>query len=193
MNIITGFKNLLFNQKAFFADAPKGFLVPVLITLIYAVVAVIASLPALTPTLNTVGELAGFVIGVTVVSTIIVIFATWIIVSLIFFACVKVIGYAKCSFKEMLRVISYPAVILTISSVITGLITLIGTPNAIATLILSGAFLVWTIPIWVFGIQSITEMEVKKIVKCIAAPVIIMIIITIVSTVMAMSATVPAV
>lgn len=197
MNIITGLKNLLFNPKEFFENAPKGMLIPFIVTLVYGIVSLFASLPILFKTMEMLPSelqgMEGIIIGTTVVTTLITVFVTWIVVSLLFFACVKIIGYAKCSFKDMLRVISYPAVILTIQVILTALISLIGTPASIVTLILSGVFLFWTIPVWVFGIQSITGMETKAVFKCIAAPIILMIVVSIVSFVMTMNATVPAI
>lgn len=188
MNIITGIKNILFDQKAFFENAPKGLGVPVLVTAIYAVVSLIIALQSVMEMSSMFGDMGAFVIGISAVTTIITVFVTWLLTTLFFFACLKLIGYAKCSFKEVLNVVSYGAIPLTIYAVIVGLVSLIGTPDTLATLILSGVILLWTIPIWLFGFESITDIPRKKIVICILIPVAIMVIISVVSFLMTATA-----
>lgn len=184
MNLINSVKNLLFNPTEFFKTAPKGFFVPILVTLIYAAVSVIVSLPTYLSIAGTHPNLAAVIAGTSIVSAVIVIFVTWILLSLFFFGCLKIIGYAKCSYKEVLKVVSYGAVPLTIQVIVTWLIGFIGTPEPVLTIILSGAFLIWTIPIWIAGFESITDIPRQKIITCVMIPVIVMVIVTITSFVL---------
>ena len=101
-------------------------------------------------------------------------FVTWVFVSAMFFACLKFIGYAECSFKDALSVCSYVSVILIISAVLTTLVWFIGTAPAILLLALQGVFLLWSIPVWYFGFASVCDIPAKKLRVCVAVPVIVM-------------------
>ncbi len=184
MNILTGLSHLLFNQKEFFEhDAPKGIKLPLLITVIYSFVAILSTLPAVSGLMTSVPDgLGGVIIVTSVVSTVITILISWLIVALIFFALVKIIGYATCSYKDVLGVTGYVSALLIIYSLITYLVSFIGTPNTLVTLILSGVFLLWSIPVWYFGLLSVCgDIPRKKIIISIAIPVIIMVITSVVS------------
>ncbi|HJJ41996.1 MAG TPA: hypothetical protein O0W90_01615, partial [Methanocorpusculum sp.] len=128
------------------------------------------------------------VIIISVLSVIITTFIIWILVSLMFFVSLKLFGKIKCGFEEVMGVTSYGAVPLSIEVIIISLISLIGTPNPFAALILSGAILFWTIPIWTFGFQSVTGEPVNKIFKCVIAVAVVMIAISLISFGMSMSA-----
>ncbi|MDO5845978.1 MAG: YIP1 family protein, partial [Methanocorpusculum sp.] len=180
----------LFQQKEFFEhDAPKGVKLPLLLTIIYSVVAALSVIPALGPALAMVPEgLHGIGIGTSVIGTIVTIIISWLFVALIFFAFVKIVGYATCSYKEVLSVTGYVSVLLIICSILTFLVSMIGSANSIALLLLNGAFLLWSIPVWYFGLASVCgDIPKKKLVISIVIPVLIMVIVSVVSTMMAVS------
>lgn len=176
MSLFASLYNLLFDQKTFFAEnKPNGLKIPILLTAVYAVISALASIPVLNQAAALVpAELAGVVVGTGVVSTLISAFITWVFVSAMFFACLKFIGYAECSFKQILCVCSYVSVILIISSVITLLVGFIGTAPAILLLALQGVFLLWSIPVWYFGFASVCDIPAKKLKLSVAVPVILM-------------------
>ena len=60
------------------------------------------------------------------------------------------------------------------------LVGLIGTIDPLASLALQGAVLFWCIPVWIYGITSITDLPPKKVFTCILIPIILMIIMSIV-------------
>lgn len=170
MNMKNAVNYLLFDQKQFFAGAPKGLLIPVLLTLLYSLVSIIFILPG--------DALAAMI---TIISAVIGIFVSWAVVAAMFLVGVKLIAHAKCSFKQMFTVIGYASGILVIGALLSGLIGLIGTPDPLATLALQGAVLFWCIPVWIYGIASITDIEPKKVLTCIIVPIIVMIIVTLIS------------
>lgn len=178
MSLFASLYNLLFDQKTFFKEnAPKGLKVPLLITAVYALAAGLLSLPALIMASSAIpAGMGGAVVVTGVITTVFTIFITWIFVSLLFFACLKFIGYAECSFKDVLSICSYVSVILIISTVFMMLLGLIGTAPAILLLALEGVFLLWSIPVWYFGFASITNIPEKKLKLCIAIPVILMVV-----------------
>lgn len=183
MNTFSSLYNLLFDQKTFFAEnVPKGLKIPFLITAVYAEVSALASIPLLVDATALVpAELSGVVIGSGIVSAVIMTFVTWVFVSAMFFACLKFIGYAECSFKEILAVCSYVSVILIISAVLTTLVWFIGTAPAILLLALQGVFLLWSIPVWYFGFASVCDIPAKKLRVCVAVPVIVMVLFSLMS------------
>ncbi|HJJ50206.1 MAG TPA: Yip1 family protein [Methanocorpusculum sp.] len=170
MNIKNAVNNLLFDQKQFFAGAPKGLLIPVLLTLLYSLVSIIFILPG--------DALTAMIV---IISSVIGTLVSWAVVAAMFFAGVKLIAHAKCSFKQVFTVIGYASAILAIGAVLSGLIGLIGTPDPLATLALQGAILFWCIPVWIYGIASITDLEPKKVLTCIIVPIIVMVIVTLMS------------
>jgi len=170
MNTKNAIKNLLFDQKQFFEECPKGLLIPSVITLLYALITIIFSIP---------GD--ALIAVITVISVVIAVFISWVIVAALFFAGVKFIGYATCTFKQVLAVTGYASAILAIGSLFSGLVSLIGTIDPIANLVLQGAVMFWCIPIWIYGIASITELPPKKVFTCILIPIIIMIVFSIIS------------
>jgi len=176
MDMKNAMKYLLFDQKQFFEECPKGLLIPALITLLYTLISIVFILP---------GDALTAVI--TVLSAVIGVFLSWAIVAELFLAGVKIIGHAKCTFKQMLTVTGYASGIMAIGAVLSGLVGLIGTIDPIVTLALQGAVLFWCIPVWVFGIASITELPPKKIFTCILIPIILMIVLSIVSYVITAS------
>lgn len=170
MDTKNAIKNLLFDQKQFFSECPKGLLPPMIITLVYALISMVFILPS---------DL--FIAIITIISGIIGIFIAWVIVAAMFLAGVKLIGYATCTFKQMFIVTGYASAILAIGAVLSGLVGLIGTPDPLVSLILQGAVMFWCIPVWIYGIASITELEPKKILTCIIVPIIIMIVFSIIT------------
>ncbi len=184
MNFVQSAYNLLFDQKAFFSQKRDGLKNPLLITLIYAVVSCIAALP----TLYDAGLLMPDGLGVIVIVTGIIsgffsIVLSWVVVSAIFFGCLKFIGYAECDFKQVLAICGYVSGILLISSVFTGLISVIGVANAAALLILSGVFLLWSVPVWYYGFKTICDIPEKKLKNVVAVPVILMTLVAVVSNI----------
>ncbi len=169
MNMKNAMKYLLFDQKQFFEECPKGLLLPALITLLYMLISIVFILP---------GNV--FTVVITVISAIIEVFLSWVIVVGLFLAGVKIMGYAKCTFKQMLAVTGYASAILAIGALLSGLVGLIGTIDPLASLALQGAVLFWCIPVWIYGITSITDLPPKKVFTCILIPIILMIIMSIV-------------
>ena len=178
MNIKNAIIYLLFDQKQFFAECPKGLLIPVLITLLYTLLSIVFILPA--DPLIAIITVIGGVIGV---------FVSWAVVAGMFLAGVKIIGYAKCTYKEMLAVTGYASAILAIGALLTGAVGLIGTVDTLMSLAVQGALMFWCIPVWVFGIASITELAPNKVFTCILVPMILMIVMSVVSYIMTASLT----
>ena len=170
MDTKNAIKNLLFDQKQFFEECPKGLLIPVLITLLYTLITFVFTLS---------GDI--FTAVITVISTIIGIFISWAVVAEMFLLGVKHIGHAKCTFTQMFTVTGYASAILAIGALLSGLVGLIGTPDLFVSLILQGAVMFWCIPVWIYGIASITDLEPKKIFNCILTPIIIMVVFSIIS------------
>ena len=170
MDMKNTMKYLLFDQKQFFEECPKGLLIPALLTLLYTLISVVFILP---------GDALTAVI--TVISAMIGVFLSWAVVAGLFLAGVNIIGHAKCTFKQMLTVTGYASAIMAIGALLSGLIGLIGTVDPIVTLALQGAVLFWCIPVWVFGIASITELPPNKIFTCILIPIILMIVLSVAS------------
>jgi len=170
MNMKNAMKYLLFDQKQFFEEAPKGLLIPALITLLYTFI---------TFGFILTGDVLTMII--TVIGGIIGVFLSWMIVAGLFLAGVKLIGYAKCTFKQMLAVTGYASAILAIGALLSGLVGLVGTIDPLVTLAMQGAVMFWCIPVWIFGIASITELPPKKVFNCILIPIILMIAMSVVS------------
>lgn len=183
MRTFASLYNLLFDQKTFFAEnKPNGLNIPILITAVYAVISALVSIPLLNQAAALVpAELSGMIIGTGVVSAVISAFVTWVFVSAMFFACLKFIGYAVCSFKDILSVCSYVSVILIISSILTLLIGFIGNAPAILLLALQGVFLLWSIPVWYFGFAAVCDIPAKKLKVSVAVPVILMVVVSLFS------------
>ena len=169
---------LLFDQKQFFEECPKGLLIPVLITLAYTLLSIVFLIPA-----------DPFMAVMTVIGGVIGVFISWAVVAGMFLAGVKLIGYAKCTYKQMLAVTGYASAILAIGALLTGLVGLIGTVDPLMNLAVQGALMFWCIPVWVFGIASITELPPKKVFTCILIPIILMIVMSVVSYIMTASLT----
>jgi len=170
MDTKNAIKNLLFDQKQFFSEYPKGLLPPMMITLAYALIAIVFSLSSdpLTAVLTVIGGIIG-------------IFISWAVVAEMFLLGVKHIGHAKCTFTQMFTVTGYASAILAIGALLSGLVGLIGTPDLFVSLILQGAVMFWCIPVWIYGIASITDLEPKKVFNCILIPIIIMVVFSIIS------------
>ena len=174
--------NLFFDQKAFFENR-DGLKAPIIITLIYAVISAVASIPILMSTSAVVpAELFGVLVGATAVSSVISAVVVWFVVSAFFFACLKFIGYAECSYKQVLAVCGYVSAILIFQSVFTGLVSLIGTAPTVLLLVLQGVFLLWSIPVWYFGFASVCEIPEKKLKMSVAVPVIVMALFTVITS-----------
>jgi len=178
MDMKNAVKYLLFDQKQFFEEAPKGLLIPALITLLYSLISIAFIIT---------GDVLTVVI--TVIGGIIGVFLSWAIVAGMFLAGAKLIGYAKCTFKQMLAVTGYASAILAIGALLSGLVGLVGTVDTLVSLAVQGAVLFWCIPVWVFGIASITELPPKKVFTCILIPIILMIAMTVVSYIITASLT----
>ena len=184
MSFISSAYNLLFDQRRFFEEnTNRGLLVPGVLTILYAIVSVIFSIPALSDAAAQVpGGLGGTVVGISAVSAILYLLLTWVVVSALFFFCLKFIGYAACSFRDVLSVCGYVSGILLVSAVLTGLVSLIGTPAAVLSLLLQGVFLLWSIPVWYFGFAAVCDIPQKKLKLSIAIPIIIMVVNTVVTS-----------
>ena len=116
--------------------------------------------------------------GTAAVSSVISAVVVWFAVSAFFFACLKFVGYAECSYKQVLEVCGYVSAILIVQSVFTGLVSLIGAAPAVLLLLFEGVFLLWSIPVWYFGFASVCNIDEKKLRLSVAVPVIVMAVIT---------------
>lgn len=178
MNSKNAIINLLFDQKQFFAEGRTGLLIPVLITLAYTLLSIVFLIPA-----------DPFMAVMTVIGGVIGVFISWAVVAGMFLAGVKLIGYAKCTYKQMLAVTGYASAILAIGAVLTGAVGLLGTIDPLMNLAVQGALMFWCIPVWVFGIASITDLAPKKVFTCILVPMILMIVMSVASYMMTASLT----
>lgn len=176
MHIFSSLYNLLFDQKTFFSgNAPSGLKIPILVTALYAVVSALVSIPLLSEAAALVpAELSGIIIGTGVVSSLIGTFISWVFVSVLFFACLKFIGYAACSFKDVLAVCGYVSVISGISAVLTVLVWFIGPAPAVLLVVLELVFLLWSVPVWYFGFSAVCDVPAKKMRVCVAVPAVLM-------------------
>ena len=183
MSFFASAYNLLFDQKTFFAQNKDGIKIPAVLTIIYAVVSAVFAIPILVTAAEAIpGDFTAVVVGTGVVSSILGAVITWAIVSALFFACLKFIGYAECSFRQILSICGYVSGIMIIQAVLTGLVSFIGTPAPILLLILQGVFLLWSIPVWYFGFASVCDIPKKKLKTAVAVPVILMTAITVISS-----------
>ena len=174
--------NLLFDQKAFFENR-AGLRIPIILTLVYAVVSTVAGIPLLMSTADMIpGGMFGVLVGTAAVSSVISAVVIWFAVSAFFFACLKFIGYAECSYKQVLAVCGYVSAILILQSVFTGLVSLIGTAPAVLLLVLQGVFLLWSVPVWYFGFASVCSIPEKKLRMSVAVPVIVMALFTVITS-----------
>lgn len=174
--------NLFFDQKAFFENR-EGLRAPIILTLVYAVISVIASIPVLLSTAAQLpGEFFGVLVGATAVSSVISAVVVWFVISAFFFACLKFIGYAECSYKQVLAVCGYVSGILIFQSVFEGLVSVIGTAPAVLILVFEGVFLLWSVPVWYFGFKSVCDIEEKKLRMSVAVPVIVMAVFTVITS-----------
>ena len=174
--------NLLFDQKAFFENR-AGLRIPIILTLVYAVISTAAGIPIIISTAAGISEgIFGMLVGITVVSSVISAVVVWVAVSAFFFACLKFIGYAECSYKQVLAVCGYVSAVLILQSVFTGLVSLIGTAPTVLLLILQGVFLLWSVPVWYFGFASVCSIPEKKLRMSVAVPVIVMALFTVISS-----------
>lgn len=174
--------DLLFDQKVFFENM-VGLRVPIILTLVYAVISTAAGMPILMSNAAGIsGGIFGLLVGVTAVSSVISAVVIWFAVSAFFFACLKFIGYAECSYKQVLSVCGYVSGILIFQSVFAGLVSLIGTAPTVLLLILQGVFLLWSVPVWYFGFASVCDIHEKKLRMSVAVPVIVMALFTVISS-----------
>ncbi|HJJ83095.1 MAG TPA: YIP1 family protein [Methanocorpusculum sp.] len=178
MSFLQSTYNLFFDQKSFFENR-NGLRVPIILTLVYAVVSTVAGIPIMMSTAAGIpSELFGMLVGITAVSSVISVVVIWFAVSAFFFACLKFIGYAECSYKQVLEVCGYVSAVLILQSVFTGLVSLIGVAPAVLLLLFEGVFLLWSIPVWYFGFASVCNIDEKKLRLSVAVPVIVMAVIT---------------
>ena len=178
MSFLQSTYNLFFDQKSFFENR-NGLRVPIILTLVYAVVSTVAGIPIMMSTAAGIpSELFGILIGTAAVSAVISAVVVWFAVSAFFFACLKFVGYAECSYKQVLEVCGYVSAILIVQSVFTGLVSLIGAAPAVLLLLFEGVFLLWSIPVWYFGFASVCNIDEKKLRLSVAVPVIVMAVIT---------------
>ena len=174
--------NLLFDQKAFFENR-AGLRIPIILTLVYALISTAAGIPIIISTAAGLSEgIFGMLVGTAAVSSVISAVVVWFAVSAFFFACLKFIGYAECSYKQVLAVCGYVSAILILQSVFTGLVSLIGTAPAVLLLVLQGVFLLWSVPVWYFGFASVCSIPEKKLRMSVAVPVIVMSLFTVISS-----------
>jgi len=184
MNIFTRTADLLFDQKKFFAEEKsKKVRWAFLIVLIAGIIAGIISYFTLTNSIVTtanLGPMGGIITVSTVVMAIITVIILWLVISLAFFICLKLFGHSDCKFGGVLRVQGYVVGLTILETILVFLVSFIGTPAPIATLLLALVFYAWSIPIWFFGFKSIsTKITTKGVWISILVPVIIMAIITI--------------
>ncbi|MBQ3011862.1 MAG: YIP1 family protein [Methanocorpusculum sp.] len=183
MSFFVSVYNLLFDQQTFFAQNSARLTVPVILTILYSVISAVFAIPILLTAASAIpGDFTGLMVGVGTVSTIISGIITWVAVSALFFACLKFIGYAECSFSQILSVCGYVSGLLIVQAVLTGLVSFIGTPAPVLLLLLKGVFLLWSIPVWYFGFSSVCDIPEKKLRTAVAVPVIVMAAFTIISS-----------
>lgn len=180
MTIITRIKNLFIEPALFFENPKAGLKIPFLITFCYAVISAVCSIPALQAALsvsNTAGipieDMKTVMIGGSLISAFFMAFVAWIGMSILFFIALKLFAKPSLSFKDVMNVTSYGAIPLAVVAIIQGLITLVGTPYQGATLILSGATLFLTVPIWVKGFEAFGAGPEKKVLTAVIAGAVI--------------------
>lgn len=175
MNFFASAYNLLFDQKTFFAqNAGKGLLLPAVLTVVCAVVSALLAIPALQSAASVVPFGGGAVLAAGVFAMVFDVFLNWVVVSALFFASLKFIGYAKCTYKQSLAVCGYVSVIILVQTVLLSLVGMIGSPLPVLTLLLQGVFLLWSVPVWYFGFASLCDVPEKKLRTVVAVPVIVM-------------------
>lgn len=171
------FSNLFLNPRVFFEeDASQKITVPLLLTLGYAVLSALAAVVAASPLNQPENYIGAVGAGFSV-------FISWILVSLLFLISLKVIGHAASKYTDILRASGYVSGIMMMHALLLIIINLIGIPNQFVLLLLSGVFLLWSIPIWYYGFRATASCPDKKLMTSVIVPVVIMAIISIISTI----------
>lgn len=168
--------NLFFNQRVFFEeDASLKAGIPFLLTLGYAVLAAISAYIAASGLDVSIGIAGAAGAGFTVL-------IAWILLSLVFLISLKVIGRAACTYKNVLCVCGYVSALMMFETLLTLILSLIGAANPVVLLLLSGVFLLWSIPVWYFGFRASAASSDKRVMISVIVPVIIMAIVTIINS-----------
>jgi len=185
MNIFKRTGDLLFDQKKFFAEEKSkkvgwAFLIVVISGIIAAIVAYFATNNSVEIMANIPAGMGGIAVASSIISAFISTIIGWLLVSLLFFICLKLFGHSDCKYSGVLRVQGYVMGLCILETVFLFLVSFIGAPAPIATLLLAYAFMAWSIPIWFFGFKSIsTKISRKGLWASILVPVIIIAVITI--------------
>lgn len=183
MNFFASAYNLLFDQKTFFSqNAGKGLRLPAVLTVVCAVVSALLALPALLSASSVIPVGGDAVVAVGVFTVVFNVFLNWVVVSALFFASLKFIGYAECSYKQSLAVCGYVSAIILVQTVLLSLVGMIGSPLPVLTLLLQGVFLLWSVPVWYFGFAALCEVPAKKLRTVVAVPVIVMAAVSVISS-----------
>jgi len=187
MNIFTRTGDLLFDQKKFFAEEKSkkvgwAFLIVLIAGIISAIVTYFTVIPEVPDNVNLAGMEQILKIS-SVISTFITVIIAWLLISLLFFICLKLFGHSDCKFSGVLRVQGYAVGLSILETILVFLVSFIGTPAPLATLLLALVFYAWSIPIWFFGFKAIsTKISGKGLWVSILVPVIIMAIISVISS-----------
>lgn len=170
------FSNIFLNPRVFFEeDESQKITVPLLLTLGYAVLSALATVIAASPLNQSESYIGAVGAGFSV-------FISWILVSLLFFISLKVIGHVASKYIDILRASGYVSGLMMLHALLLIIINLIGIPNHFVLLILSGVFLLWSIPIWYYGFRATAACPDKKLMISVIVPVVIMAVISIIST-----------
>ena len=163
MEYTTTAKTLLFDQRRFFTEkqmTSAGLGLSAGFTLLYACVAAVF------------GSQGNPISALTVLATVLV---GWIIVTGIFFVCISTIGHASCSLRSVAEVTGYGSIPLLIGTILTGGITAtIGGFSSGLTTLMNFAVLFWCIPIWVYGLSTVSGLPAGNVLTLIAVPVLAM-------------------
>ncbi|HJJ48959.1 MAG TPA: YIP1 family protein [Methanocorpusculum sp.] len=194
MSIVKSIRNLFFEPAQFFENyTKKGLGIPILITVIYGVLAAVYAFlstmqkPA-AMAMNIPGvsaeEIMPAIAGGSAFGAFFTAIIAWIAMSLLFFFALKIFCKPAPGFKDVLHITSFGAIPLAVSAIIEILISFAGTPNAWAILVLSAAVLFITIPIWVKGFEKIGAGPEKKILTAVIIACLIPVVISVVTTIM---------
>lgn len=200
MSIVKSIRNLFIEPALFFENYTKrGLGIPILITLVYAVLAAACAyftfmqtssvLPVEIPGVSA-QEMMPVLAGGAAASAFFTAVIAWIAMSILFLIALKLFckqpaGKTPLRFKDILHITAYGAFPLALSAIIEMLISFTGAPNSWATLILSAAVLFLTIPIWVKGFENIGAGPEKKVLTAVIAACVIPALFTVITVVMA--------
>lgn len=187
---MTKIKNL-FIEPALFFENPKNKLgKPFLITLAYAVIAAVCTIPNINvmaaaapmPGLSTEDAKSMMMAG-SAAGAFFMTFVAWFAMSLLFFIALKIFARPSISLKKTMNITAYGAVPLACAAIIEALITLLGSPYPWASIILDAAVLFLTIPIWVKGFEAFGAGPEKKVLTAVIIAAAIAGIVVLISTI----------